>query len=112
MKRKPCNDCPFLKATPLAGSPDWLRDVMEVGRRNPFFTHSCHKTDPQACGYVGKKSRECAGHLRMIFNDLDKTPGLGGVYDNRDQLIETYLISWLGEKEFNSYKRRAAEVRR
>lgn len=104
--RKPCSDCPFIKATPLEGSPDWLRDVMEIGRINPFFTHSCHKTDPKADGFSGaKKQVECAGHISMIMNDVDKTPGKGGVYESRDQLIETYLTHWLGSEHVEAMKR-------
>lgn len=102
---KPCNDCPFLKSSPLQGAPDWLEDVMKHHHADPYFTHSCHKTDPRADGFVGgKKSRECAGHLMMIINDNDGTPGKGGVYRSIEELIERYLVKWLGRKKFEKMK--------
>lgn len=108
---KSCNDCPFMKSSPLNGSPDWLKDVMRFHHADPYFSHSCHKTDPGADGFVpGKKNlkkRECAGHLAMICNDHLKTPGKGGVYDSISQLIETYLRHWLGDAEFEAMKRKA-----
>lgn len=98
---KTCSDCPFVKSSPLVGSHEWLEDIIKIGARDPYFKHSCHKTDPNADGYVGgKKKRECKGHMKMMFNEMDGTPGKGGVYDNRKHLILTYLKHWLGENEF------------
>ncbi|MGE0525866.1 MAG: hypothetical protein AB7G93_09650 [Bdellovibrionales bacterium] len=105
---KPCNECPFVKASPLDGSPDWLRDVFEFSRKDEYFYHTCHKTDPNADGFVGgKKKRECAGHLQMMFNEMEGTPGEGGVYESIDALIYTYLQHWLGDEELNKIKREA-----
>jgi Arc/MetJ-type ribon-helix-helix transcriptional regulator len=104
--RKPCNECPFLKATPLIGAPDWLKDILKFGRENPFFEHSCHKTDPLADGFAGaKEKRGCAGHLTMLVNEIDGTPGQGGVYRSRDELIETYLVHWLGREQFEEIRK-------
>ena len=100
MNLKPCGDCPFVRATPLDGAPDWLEDVMRLGQANPYFEHSCHKTDPKADGFAGaKKTRECAGHLRMMLNQFEKTPGKGGVYESLDKLIEAYLVHWAGKEK-------------
>lgn len=95
---KPCNDCPFMKSSPLAGAPDWLTDVMKFHYSNKYFEHTCHKTDSNADGYIGGKKRECRGHLQMIMNESDGTPGQGGVYNNIKELCETYLRSWLGDE--------------
>ena len=103
--RKPCNDCPFVKKTPLQGSPEWLKDVLKYHRENQFFTHSCHKTDPNADGYNGaKKTVGCAGHFEMQVNLIDKTPGLNGVYESIEELTETYLVHWLGAEKVESMK--------
>ncbi len=83
-----------MKSSPLAGSPDWLTDVLEFNLRNKYFEHTCHKTDPNADGYVGGKKRECKGHLTMIMNQGDKTPGRGGVYDSMEQLAKAYMAHW------------------
>lgn len=102
---KPCNDCPFMKSSPLAGAPDWLQDVMMMHAKDEFFSHTCHKTDPNADGYVGgKKKRECKGHLMMIMNDFDKTPGKDGTYDSIEELIETYLRHWLPNGGYEEMK--------
>lgn len=103
---RPCADCPFLRSTPLVGSADWLQDVYIAHVKDPFFNHSCHKTDPNADGYVKGKRRECGGHQQMIMNERDETPGMGGVYNSVRELIETYLTHWLGEKELNKIKRK------
>lgn len=109
--RKPCSDCPFKKDSPLAGSPDWLEDILNYRKENRYFEHSCHKTDPNADGYSGgKKKLECAGHLQVMFNLMDGTPGKGGVYKSLDEMIETYLRHWLGNEEFEKLKRSHAEV--
>lgn len=92
---KTCGDCPFMKSSPLVGSPDWLRDVLEFHTNNKYFEHTCHKTDPNADGYVGgKKKKECKGHLLMMMNESDKTPGKSGVYDSIEQMAKTYLDKW------------------
>lgn len=101
----PCNTCPFLKKTPLEGAPDWLKDVIRLHKQDPFFNHTCHKTDPKADGYVGgKKVTSCAGHIQMIMNAVDGTPGHGGVYNSIAELAETYLAEWTRE-----LKRRKSE---
>ena len=80
---KPCGDCPFVKKTPLDGAPDWVTEVINLDRENPYFHHSCHKTDPNADGYKGaKKKTHCSGHMQMMFNSIDGTPGKGGVYES------------------------------
>lgn len=103
--RKPCDDCPFVKKNPLNGSPEWLADVIKFMKANKYFTHTCHKTDPNADGYNGsKKVVECAGHLRVLFNEMDGTPGKGGVYDSHMHMAETYLRSWLGDSEYEKLR--------
>lgn len=91
---RPCGDCPFMKSSPLAGSPDWLRDILEYHVKDQYFEHTCHKTDPKADGYVGGKKRECKGHLFVIMNEHDKTPGKSGVYDSIEQMAKTYMDHW------------------
>ncbi len=101
----PCNECPFLKSTPLVGAPDWLKDVFAAVKEDPFFVHSCHQTDPRADGFKGiKKNRECAGNIFMMINEIDKTPGRNGVYSSYIELIETYLVHWLGEEKLNKLR--------
>lgn len=103
--RQPCGDCPFMKKTPLIGAPDWLEDVIKYHKTNPFFQHSCHKTDPKAHGFNGaKKKVDCAGHVGIMMNDIDGTPGKGGVYKSLEQLIERYLRHWLGNEKYESIK--------
>ncbi len=93
---KPCNDCPFLKRSPLNGSPEWLTEILELGLKNPFFEHSCHKTDPKADGYKkGGKKKECSGYIQMLMNQCDGTPGLHGVYENTITIAQAYLKKWL-----------------
>lgn len=66
--KKACNDCPFMKSSPLAGAPDWLEDVA-FGFIRESLAHSCHKTDPGACGFVGGKAKQhCMGLLGMMKN--------------------------------------------
>lgn len=92
---KACNDCPFMKSSPLSGAPDWLTDVLKMTAKDEYFRHTCHKTDPNADGYNGaKKIRECAGHLMMMMNVFDKTPGHGGVYDSIEQMARVYCDKW------------------
>lgn len=65
---KPCNTCPFLKGTENLGALDWLKDIAE-GVKRGSLSHSCHKTDPKADGYVGHKEGKdsvCVGFLGMI----------------------------------------------
>ncbi len=101
---KPCSDCPFMKSSPLQGAPEWLKDVMDIGLLHPSIRHSCHKTDPVADGFNGraKKTRECSGHIRMMMNEMDKTPGRDGVYKSLQELAETYLRKWLGNDGFEA----------
>lgn len=92
---KPCNNCPFMKSSPLDGAPDWLREVLELHAADEYFTHTCHKTDPNADGYSGKsKVRECAGHLTIMMNGFDNNPGKDGVYDSIEQMARSYLDKW------------------
>lgn len=98
---KVCSDCPFKVKSPLVGSPDWLKDVFECYQKNPFFQHSCHKTDPKADGFKGGKQKDCKGWAQMMFNEIDKSSGRNGVYKNVNHLMTTYLEHWLGEKELS-----------
>lgn len=96
--RKPCNDCPFKKSSPLVGAPDWVKDVAVRNLEDEYFSHSCHKTDPKADGFVGgQKVIECAGRLRMLFNEMDGTPGKGGVYESIHALVKRYYQHWIKE---------------
>lgn len=102
---KPCGDCPFMKNSPLNGSVEWMEDVFNFYRADKFFKHTCHKTDPKADGYNGaKKVMECAGHVQIMMNEMDKTPGFGGTYDSMEAMFEAYLIDWLGPEEYNKLK--------
>lgn len=90
--KKPCSDCPFVKKNPLQGSPAWLKDVVTMHREDPYFHHTCHKTDPKADGFSGaKKVRSCVGHTTMIMNDLDETPGHGGVWESISEMGLAYI---------------------
>ena len=102
---KPCKECPFVRSTPLIGAPDWLRDVLNAYRKNKFFYHSCHVTDPDADGYKGGVRRECHGHLMIQMNEMDKTPGRGGVYNSVMEMAEVYLRKWLGDSGFKKAER-------
>lgn len=105
--RGPCNDCPFVKENPKLGSPEWLGDVI-MGHRGPGFSHTCHKTDPKADGFVGGKTKLlCAGFERIKENRRMKTPGAGGVYESLDVMIEEYLVHWLGRDLFEKCKAEA-----
>ena len=73
MKKRPCNSCPFLKETSNYGHIDWIEDVI-AGIKNKSLTHTCHKTDPKADGYIGHKEGKesvCIGFTAMIkaFNN-------------------------------------------
>lgn len=94
----PCGDCPFKTDSPLAGAPDWLLDVLKFKRENKYLYHSCHKTDKKADGYVRGEKKECVGHLLMILNDEDGTPGKEGVYKSVDHMTARYLLRWHEEK--------------
>lgn len=103
---KPCKDCPFIKKNPMKGSPEWLSDVFHAHRKNPFFRHTCHKTDPNADGYEGrKKVRECYGHITMVANELDQTPGLGGTWMSYEEMVHAYLVSFLGVEKVEQIRR-------
>ena len=88
---KACNECPFYRKNKLEGSPEWLKDILWFNRTNPDFSHTCHKTDPKADGYVGGKTRECVGHITMMMNRYDGTPGRGGVYTSVKSLARRYM---------------------
>lgn len=78
-KMKPCNTCPFRKNSPNHGSAEWLIDVMK-GLMAKNLEHSCHKTDPNADGYVGHQAGKdsiCIGAVAMIKADSNRC------YDNR-----------------------------
>lgn len=83
-----------MKSSPLNGSPDWLLDVIQRDSANPYFRHTCHKTDPAADGFVGGKVRECVGHVAMMLNKIDKTPGKGGVYLSLREMVRDYAAHW------------------
>lgn len=100
---KACKDCPFKRSSPLNGSPEWLKDVLELNAKDPFFHHTCHKTDPKADGYVGgEKVMECGGHVQMMMNEIDGTHGKGGVYFSIKDMGREYLKHW--QKELDSRK--------
>lgn len=91
---RPCSDCPFMKSSPLDGSPDWLRDVLEHHTQNKFFRHTCHKTDPKADGYVNGEAKECRGHIQMQLNEWEHRPGRGGAYGSITEMAKAYLNKW------------------
>lgn len=92
----PCSDCPFKKPFKENGSIEWIEDVMERHQKDQFFAHTCHKTDPKADGYIGRgKKRLCAGAVQIQMNDVDKTPGLGGVYESFKEACWEHLQIFL-----------------
>lgn len=73
--RKPCDDCPFMRATPYhSGVAASLLKCKESIDTN-VFSHSCHKTDNRkACdGPKGHKGpiQHCVGALLMILKSKD-----------------------------------------
>lgn len=66
--KKPCDSCPFRKDVPLIGAPDWVLDVAK-GFAAKSLSHSCHKSDPNADGFVGgKRKQHCIGILGVMKN--------------------------------------------
>lgn len=98
-KRKPCNDCPFMKSSPMNGSPEWLKDVLMLHDKSPYFRHTCHKTDPNADGYTGTKAKvmPCQGHLEMMMNEINGTPGKNGTYLSIKDMGLAYINTWQRE---------------
>lgn len=98
-KLKPCSDCPFMVKTPLQGAPEWLVDVIALDRKADLgdfsVTHTCHQTDPKACGFKGvKQKRECVGFMTMLVNKHMKTPGKDGVYKSIREMAQVYVPHW------------------
>jgi hypothetical protein len=67
---RPCDDCPFRKDVPpedgIGGNiPSMFADI-DMGR----FTHTCHKTDPRADGFIPTHEgpiQHCAGAIIMML---------------------------------------------
>lgn len=67
--KKACDTCPFRKDVPLDGSPEWLMDVIK-GLKRKNLQHTCHKSDPEADGYVGgPRKQHCVGFLGLMKNE-------------------------------------------
>ena len=65
---KPCRTCPFLENSENYGNSDWFIDVCEQLEKEQL-THSCHRTDPRADGYVNHKDGKdsiCWGAVGML----------------------------------------------
>jgi len=112
--KKPCDSCPFLKTVPLDGAPDWALDVAR-GFWAKSITHSCHKSDPNADGFVGvKRTQHCIGILGVMKNtgniysqdavralvtgelDWDKVP-TESCWDSPKQMMAAYLNKYKAE---------------
>lgn len=66
--KEPCNTCPFRRHTENTGVIDWAYDVYRMIRMSKF-SHTCHKTDPNADGYVRGEAQQCAGIGLVNAND-------------------------------------------
>ncbi len=78
--KRPCNDCPFRKNTPLhRGVGADLATVLN-GLEHGRVAHSCHKTDPRSDSPQGQaykgKVQHCAGYLIMAANHGAWTAGM------------------------------------
>lgn len=93
---KPCNDCPFIVKTPLAGSPDWALDVLlRYKTQSLGFKHTCHKTDPVADGFVGGKAvRQCAGFARIKTNEAAGIQVFKDAYPTIMAMLNRYVEHW------------------
>lgn len=67
--RQPCSDCPFRRSVkPRKDMAEDLEPAWGKIERGEFL-HSCHKTDPDADGYmstVNGKLQHCAGAIMML----------------------------------------------
>lgn len=78
---------------------------MRFHDKDQYFRHTCHKTDPNADGYAGAKEvQECKGHIQIMMNEFDGTPGKGGVYDSIFAMVEKYLRHWLSDQKFEQMR--------
>lgn len=87
---KTCDDCPFVVGSKNTGSPDWLKDVFGLYLRKST-SHSCHKTDPIADGYIRGKRKDCNGIKMIEINEKTKTHIHKNVYKNFLDFFETYI---------------------
>lgn len=68
---KPCNDCPFLKASPFHEGVASSFPIYCDSIANGTFAHTCHKTDTRAAcdgphSWSGK-AKHCAGAILMLL---------------------------------------------
>lgn len=63
---KPCNTCPFLKNSTNFGCREWLIDVAKLVLMKKTDSHTCHKTDPNADGYVKGNGKKMCDGIKMI----------------------------------------------
>jgi len=67
---KPCNTCPFLTDSTNFGCREWVIDVARLYVHGKTEAHTCHKTDPNADGYVkGDGEKKCDGIKMIGIND-------------------------------------------
>lgn len=92
---KPCSDCPFVIKNELKGAPDWLADVFYGHTLNASFRHTCHKTDPDADGYVRGEAKSCVGFSLFTMNAASKRHIFKEAYPNLETLMMSYLKNWI-----------------
>lgn len=64
-----CSTCPFRKKAKIIGARDYLIDVARM-LLHKRVNHSCHRTDPEADGYVGGEKKQCLGILKVLDNEI------------------------------------------
>ncbi len=84
-KHRACSTCPFVRGTTNIGSAEWLREIIEMFK-GPSGSHTCHRSDPQADGYIAGQPHQCVGFLALTRNEGDKlaTPDAYLAYVNGD----------------------------
>lgn len=90
---KTCNDCPFMIETKSIGNVDWLKDVLHLAIHNSN-NHTCHKTDPNADGYIGGEKRICNGIKMLNANDQSGVHVYKPVYRGWKEFFDSYLLKF------------------
>lgn len=90
-KIKPCSTCPFRKDTTNYGRLDYLQDLFFGVFIKGAINHTCHKTDPNADGYINhsvRKKSVCWGFVSVCLKS-------GATIENEDATSE------MAESEIN-----------
>lgn len=90
---KACNTCPFIEGSQNTGSPDWLQDVLYL-RMADKTGHTCHKTDSNACGYIGGEKRQCNGILMVEANEKARVKIHPLAYRDFRSFFKSHLDKW------------------